>query len=134
MLLSESRCLFVYLGRSVGRMQVHEQLMDRSRLMQEYKSGQLMQANQRCMLALQKMHIAKKRKKMRRKKKEQKTRILRPLPNTIVQFYSQPLLCEIRNQKFLSHAPIPAEKLCAEKPGDFFMSKLMQFLLTSICS
>ena len=33
-------CLFVYLGRNVGgHMLVHEQLMDRSRLIQKYKSG-----------------------------------------------------------------------------------------------
>ena len=33
-------CLFVYLGRSVGgHMLVHELLMDRSKLIQKYKSG-----------------------------------------------------------------------------------------------
>ena len=33
-------CLFIYLGRSVrGHMLVHEQLMNRARLIQNYKSG-----------------------------------------------------------------------------------------------
>ena len=40
--LNFGKCLFVYIGRSVGgggHMLVHEQLMDRSRLIQKYKSG-----------------------------------------------------------------------------------------------
>ena len=43
--MSSVFCLFANLGRSVGgHMLVHEQLMDRSRLIQKYKSGSKLHA------------------------------------------------------------------------------------------